>query len=208
MSGMPPPPPAPGGGVSPSHQDAKAQAKAAKAYAKATRPWFKKKRFILGGLLVLVVAISAVSAGGEDGEGDETAAAPTKTEQSAGAEEDESTPDSEADESTDSEDAVEVSKGFGSADATGDVEVIECTTHELLDSPVAKLRITNNSSGRSNYFVTVAFESPDRSQRFGEGMGSSMGLEPGQMTEVEATGFDDVTGDFGCNVIEVQRTAS
>lgn len=30
-----------------AHRNAKAEAKAAKAYAKATRPWYKKKRFIL-----------------------------------------------------------------------------------------------------------------------------------------------------------------
>jgi len=49
------------------HREAKAQAKAAKAYAKATRPWFKKKRFMVPALVVLlIVVISATSGGGGD----------------------------------------------------------------------------------------------------------------------------------------------
>lgn len=44
----------------------KAAAKAAKAYAKATRPWYKKKRFILPiALVLLIVIISAASSGDE-----------------------------------------------------------------------------------------------------------------------------------------------
>lgn len=45
--------------------DPKAQAKADKAYAKATRPWFKKKRFILLGSIALVAIFSAASGGGD-----------------------------------------------------------------------------------------------------------------------------------------------
>ena len=47
-----------------SPKDAKAQAKAEKAYRKATRPWFKKKRIILPLALLLVVVISKAAGGG------------------------------------------------------------------------------------------------------------------------------------------------
>jgi hypothetical protein len=47
-------------------RDAKAQAKADKAYRKASRPWFKKKRFWVLGIIVLLVLISALSGGGDD----------------------------------------------------------------------------------------------------------------------------------------------
>lgn len=47
-------------------RDAKAQAKAEKAYAKATRPWYKKKRFWALGLIVLIIIISALTSGGGD----------------------------------------------------------------------------------------------------------------------------------------------
>ena len=49
-----------------THQEAKAAVKAQKAYAKATRPWFKKKRFIFLGVIVVIGIISAINAGGSD----------------------------------------------------------------------------------------------------------------------------------------------
>lgn len=48
-------------------RDAKAQAKAEKAYRKAQRPWYKKKRFILPlALIALIIIISIANAGGDD----------------------------------------------------------------------------------------------------------------------------------------------
>lgn len=49
-----------------SPKDAKAQAKAEKAYRKATRPWFKKKRFIVPLAVVLLIAIFAATSGGDE----------------------------------------------------------------------------------------------------------------------------------------------
>jgi hypothetical protein len=48
-------------------RDAKAQAAADKAYRKATRPWFKKKRFILPLILVAIIIISSMANGGNKG---------------------------------------------------------------------------------------------------------------------------------------------
>ena len=47
--------------------DPKAQAKADKAYEKATRPWFKKKRFIALGTIGLLVVFNAATGSGSDG---------------------------------------------------------------------------------------------------------------------------------------------
>ena len=47
-------------------RDAKAELKAAKAYAKASRPWYKKKRFIALGLFALLVIISVAAGGGSE----------------------------------------------------------------------------------------------------------------------------------------------
>jgi hypothetical protein len=55
-----------------SPKDAKAQAKAEKAYRRATRPWFKKKRFILPLAVVLLIAIFAATSGGDDAGSDPT----------------------------------------------------------------------------------------------------------------------------------------
>ena len=45
-------------------KDAKARAKAEKAYQKASRPWYKKKRFISLGVIALIGIGSALSGGG------------------------------------------------------------------------------------------------------------------------------------------------
>ena len=51
---------------------AAAEAKAAKARAKALRPWFKKKRFIVPIALVLLVGISQAAGGGKSSGGSNT----------------------------------------------------------------------------------------------------------------------------------------
>jgi hypothetical protein len=53
----------------PNRRDAKADAKAAKAYSKALRPWYRKKRWILSiGLVLLMVPVSLGSSGSGDGD--------------------------------------------------------------------------------------------------------------------------------------------
>ena len=72
-------PPAPWGTAQPGPQqpgmqqpgmqpqmDPRAAAAAAKAYAKATRPWFKKKRFIIPIAIVVLLGIGGMGGGGKD----------------------------------------------------------------------------------------------------------------------------------------------
>jgi len=54
--------------------DPRAAAAAAKAYAKATRPWFKKKRFIIPIAVVVLLGIGGMGGGGEDGASSTTSA--------------------------------------------------------------------------------------------------------------------------------------
>lgn len=49
-----------------SDKEAKAERKAEKAKAKAMRPWFKKKRFILLGVIGLLVVVTVAQNGGGD----------------------------------------------------------------------------------------------------------------------------------------------
>jgi hypothetical protein len=55
-------------------RDGKAQAAADKAYRKASRPWFKKKRFILPLVIVLIMIISGIASGGKKGDTSATVA--------------------------------------------------------------------------------------------------------------------------------------
>lgn len=59
----------------PTHdpRDAKARAKADRAYKKASRPWYKKKRYLLP--LAVVVLIAAFSSSGDSGTDSETPSA-------------------------------------------------------------------------------------------------------------------------------------
>lgn len=55
--------------VNPTYANAKAQARAAKAYAKAQRPWYRKKRWYALGFVALlfVIIVSSTAGGGNDG---------------------------------------------------------------------------------------------------------------------------------------------
>jgi hypothetical protein len=63
-------------------RDGKAQAAADKAYRKASRPWFKKKRFLLPLILLVIIIITSVSNGGKK---DSSAAVSPSTDASAAA---------------------------------------------------------------------------------------------------------------------------
>ncbi len=54
----------PQGNANSAAKEAKAEEKAAKAKAKALRPWFKKKRFIFPIVLLVIVGIYSISSGG------------------------------------------------------------------------------------------------------------------------------------------------
>lgn len=63
-------------------KDDKAQAAADKAYKKASRPWFKKKRFWLIGVIAIAI-ISSVAGGGGDTSGSSESSSESASETSA-----------------------------------------------------------------------------------------------------------------------------
>jgi hypothetical protein len=65
-----------------AQRDGKAQAAADKAYRKASRPWFKKKRFLIPLIIVAIMIISGIS---NAGKGDSSAAVAPSTDASAAA---------------------------------------------------------------------------------------------------------------------------
>jgi hypothetical protein len=174
-------------------KQAKADAKAARAKAKALRPWYKKKRFI--GLIVIagIAVIAVVSQ--QDGDD------PTSTNSDANSQvsEDEATED-EATEDT-------VGTGLGSKDASGDIDDLDCGTPDAIGVRYPSVKITNRSEKRSNYFITVSFESSDGSTKYDETIIMVMSLNPGQSMTEEGFIANEIPDGAICKVTEVQRTS-
>ncbi|WP_298747960.1 OB-fold protein [uncultured Serinicoccus sp.] len=113
-------------------RDAKARAKAEKAYKKAQRPWYKKKRFVIPlGLVVLIALISALG-GGEDVSDSATtpSSSPTQSQeaqQPADSEEPSGSEDPvESEEPDESEEPVEPEESTPAA--------IEATAQEMIEA--------------------------------------------------------------------------
>lgn len=71
--------------TSETKNDAKARAAADKAYTKASRPWFKKKRFILPLIIVLIIIIVNLGGNDDSDSSSDSAAAPVAESQNASA---------------------------------------------------------------------------------------------------------------------------
>jgi hypothetical protein len=169
-------------------KQAKADAKAAKAKAKALRPWYKKKRFI-GLIAIAGIAVIAVVS---QQDGDE----PTSTNSDANSQvsEDEATEDT-------------IGTGLGSKDASGDIDDLDCGTPDAFGMINPSVKITNRSEKRSNYFITVSFESSDGSTKYDDDIISMMSLNPGQSMTKKGYITNEIPDGAICKVTEVQRTS-
>lgn len=73
--------------MSETTKEAKARAKAEKAYAKASRPWYMKKRFWALGIIALIIIIAVATNGGDDAPVADGGAAAGSSQESAAPEE-------------------------------------------------------------------------------------------------------------------------
>lgn len=86
-----------------------------------------------------------------------------------------------------------------------DIDDITCTEEFGLITGV--VNVTNNSSGTSNYIITIGVEQDG--VKIGEGFGSLDNVDPGQTARVEIVATGDTQGQpFQCAVDEVERFAS
>ena len=185
----PPPPPPPIAPAPISAKEAKAQAKAAKAYAKAQRPFWKKKRVLLPvALIALIVLIMAVS-GGDDNKNNSTASTTASSGSTASG----------------------VSKGIGANDAAADVTVVKLGDVDVLGFRKAELKITNNSSKRSNYIIELSLESADGKTQLDTSTVTATNVDPGQSTGGNVLPFTKVKNapaDAVIKIKTVSRTAA
>lgn len=106
--------------------------------------------------------------------------------------------------------SAKVSTGLGSSDATADVSAPTIVRDGPVDFQIVygQVTITNKSSKRSDYFVTVVAESPDGATRHDETIVSVTGLEPDQTSTEKGIFGKDIPADAVLKVQKVQRTAS
>ena len=166
-------------------KDAKAEAKAAKAKAKALRPWFKKKRFWLLGVIGIIIAIQIAT-------GSESTTTTSSDPEEAVAE-------------NPTEDTI--GTGLGSKDATGDIDSIDCGKVDIIGARYPSVKVTNRSEKTSTYFITVDFESSDGSTKYEETIIMITSLNPGQSMTEEGIVLGDIPDGAVCKISEIQRTA-
>lgn len=148
-----------------------------KAMAKASRPWYlKKKIWALGVVGVIIIAAAAGGSGGSKGS--------TSTKSNGG---------------------VSTLSDNGSHPPQADVAVTSCSTGVI--GPEASLRITNHSSGRSDYMISVNFLDASGT-KVAEGTAFSNNIEAGQSAVEKAVGFTESKGALTCTVTDVNRFAS
>lgn len=149
-----------------------------KAMAKAARPWYAKKRTWVAGIIgVFVIAGIASSSSGSKGS--------TSTKTNGG---------------------VSTLSNNGSNPPQADVAVTSCTADQF-GYPKAGLRITNHSSGRSDYIISVNFLDGSGT-KVAEGAALSSNIDPGQSAIESAGGLTSVKGALTCKVTNVNRFAS
>jgi hypothetical protein len=170
-----------------ARSDAKAEAAAAKARAKAMRPWYKKKRIILPLILLVVVLLAAVSSSGSKDK---------KTDVS-----------SKGSSAASGETGTKSVQSSGSSAAANDVTIDACVADETLGLITPKLTILNHSSKQSNYLVSLNIEDSSGT-KLGEATAASNNVDPGQTAKVDGLSGYKASGPVTCKVKSVTRYAS
>lgn len=171
-----------------TRQEAKAEAAAAKARAKALRPWYRKKRFIIPTFLVALAVIGAIAGGGED-DPDTTSAVDIVTESPASAA---PTP------------TIQTRSDNTDNPPGDDVKITKCADSSF-GVPEVEIQVTNHSSKRSSYMVTIAFEDA-ANVKAGDATDFVNNVEPGQVARSQP--FGTATGEWStCRITDVERTA-
>ena len=164
-----------------SPRDARAQAKAAKAYAKAQRPFYRKKRWwVLGAIVVIIIAAIASSSG--------------KTTKPAAAK---------------STGGVQSASDNAKHPPQADVSISGCSYDASTQFATATLSILNHSSQRSNYLIEVSFENSKGVQLGSNAAGGGDNVDAGQKSLVQAV--DSLTAPpdaLKCVLKSVNRFAS
>jgi hypothetical protein len=148
----------------------------------------------VGGLVILVIII-AVAAGGGSKKNDNSAGGATSTGPSAA-------PSSAASKSA----APKASK---LPDHAEDVAITGCVADATTGYLQASVTVKNNSSKTSNYAITIAFESKDKTKQLDTGLVAVNDLASGQSSDQTAIGLSPApAGGYTCKLADITRYAS
>lgn len=161
-----------------SASDARAQAKAAKAYAKAKRPFYKKKRYWLVAVIVVIIIAAVASSSSNDDKTNSANNGGTKS-----------------------------LSNNGTHPPQADVTLTSCSADDL-GFFQALAKVTNHSSKRSNYIIEIAFDSKDGKTQLDTTSVIVNNLEPGQSSNQKGGTLTKATGAYTCKVTDVNRFAS
>jgi hypothetical protein len=102
-----------------------------------------------------------------------------------------------------------IRSGRSPLDHREDVTIASCATDQTVNAPAAKVTVKNSSSKPSDYFVTIAFESPDGKTQYDTAIAAFNSLGPGQTASDTATSTKSgVPAGFGCKVVDAIRTSA
>lgn len=184
----------------------RAAAKGAFAEARALIPWYRKpSRWILVAIL-LVVAGAASTSGSSISE--LTATDTTQVVTTSVSETTIPVTTTLVPATTVMPTSGSVGAGFGSQDASADVEILSCGKPDAIGFRYPKVKVTNTSSQPSDYMITMVFESKDGSVKHGDSYFIVNRLLPGQSATEDGMPVSDVPTAAICKLTEVQRTAS
>lgn len=140
------------------------------------------------GLFLLIGIVGAALGGGKDDKAAKEPAAPPAAASSAPAKAPESKP-------------------AAPAGAEADVKITSCEVDSATNWAKAELTITNGSSKKSNYMISIEFVN-GAGTRVGEAIAASNNLAPGQAAQETAQGLDQIKEKVTCKVTKVTRYAS
>jgi hypothetical protein len=155
-------------------------------------------RWVLVGIVAIVVISSLASAGSKDKTSTTASAAP-----SAAAKSDSAAADAPAPAAAPKPDEPKSNSTNTEHRPQDDVEISSCT--QGMFGPDVKVKITNHSSKASNYVITLGAEDA-AGNRVGDGFASTNNLNPGQTALIDGA----LTGEnvAKCTVEQVERYAS
>ncbi len=199
---IPPQGPNQGWGPPPGYQgggDPKAQAKSDKAYRKAQRPFYKKKRFIIPAGLVALLIIGGIAGGGSSNSTDSSTTAAGAPSSAA--------PSNAAPSSA----APSRSVTSKESDAAKNVTVTDCKVDDLGGTKFATIgySVTNPTSKSSTYFIAIDVVD-STGARVSEANGIENNVLPGRPSQGTAAGnvSSSAAAPYTCTVGKVSRTAA